>query len=381
MRVLVFTNFFEPGYAGGGPIRSISQIIDTVTSEIDVAVLTSSRDLGSRVTYPGLRNATIVRGRAHVTYCDLRRLSGFKLAWNVCRDGQWDVVYLNSFFNLLFAAVPLIGTRVGLIRARMILIAPRGEFSPGALSIHRRRKRIFQFIFRAILSDRRIEWHASSYTEATDIAREVWQAVIHESGDPTALPDRSVSNYSPERCPRFVHISRITPKKNLLAALRAFKALTAEARFDIYGPVEDQRYWAQCLRVIDEMPQHLTVTYRGHLAPADVLPTFARYDVFIFPTLGENFGHVIAESLAASCPVICTASTPWSDALSDGGGQLVALGDGSLAAAIERYATLTPEERDVSRRLAAAAFERWQMSRDRSHIFELVQRSRGPHDS
>ncbi len=43
---------------------------------------------------------------------------------------------------------------------------------------------------------------------------------------------------------------------------------------------------------------HITVTYRGKLIH-DVWATFARYDAFVFPTRGENFGHVIAKTLAA----------------------------------------------------------------------------------
>lgn len=34
---------------------------------------------------------------------------------------------------------------------------------------------------------------------------------------------------------------------------------------------------------------------------------------FLFPTLGENYGHVIFEALAAGCPVIVSDQTPWQD--------------------------------------------------------------------
>jgi glycosyltransferase involved in cell wall biosynthesis len=46
-----------------------------------------------------------------------------------------------------------------------------------------------------------------------------------------------------------------------------------------------------------------------------VREVFSRYDAFVLPTLGENVGHVIAESLSASCPVICSDETPWTDLL------------------------------------------------------------------
>ena len=38
---------------------------------------------------------------------------------------------------------------------------------------------------------------------------------------------------------------------------------------------------------------------------------FGNNDFLILPTKGENFGHVIAESLSASLPVIISQNTPW----------------------------------------------------------------------
>jgi glycosyltransferase involved in cell wall biosynthesis len=35
------------------------------------------------------------------------------------------------------------------------------------------------------------------------------------------------------------------------------------------------------------------------------------YHFFILPTLGENFGHVFIEALAAGCPLIISDRTPW----------------------------------------------------------------------
>ena len=31
----------------------------------------------------------------------------------------------------------------------------------------------------------------------------------------------------------------------------------------------------------------------------------------LFPTFGENFGHVIFEALAAGCPILLSDQTPW----------------------------------------------------------------------
>ena len=36
-----------------------------------------------------------------------------------------------------------------------------------------------------------------------------------------------------------------------------------------------------------------------------------QHDLFLFPTLGENFGHVIVEALLTGCPVVISDQTQW----------------------------------------------------------------------
>jgi glycosyltransferase involved in cell wall biosynthesis len=36
-----------------------------------------------------------------------------------------------------------------------------------------------------------------------------------------------------------------------------------------------------------------------------------KYDYFVLPTLGENYGHAIVESLALGLPILISDQTPW----------------------------------------------------------------------
>jgi glycosyltransferase involved in cell wall biosynthesis len=51
--------------------------------------------------------------------------------------------------------------------------------------------------------------------------------------------------------------------------------------------------------------------------PDDVPGTFAQYDLFAFPSRGENFGHVVLESLSVGTPVLVSDRTPWKGGESD----------------------------------------------------------------
>ena len=112
---------------------------------------------------------------------------------------------------------------------------------------------------------------------------------------------------------RFVFISRILWKKNLLSAISFFSEVKGKVQFDIYGPKEDQNYWEECEKAMLTMPSNIHIEYKGVLSHEEIHSTFNQYDAFIFPTLSENFGHVIAESLVSGCIPIISDQTPWSD--------------------------------------------------------------------
>ena len=59
------------------------------------------------------------------------------------------------------------------------------------------------------------------------------------------------------------------------------------------------------------LPPNINATYRGILPHNKVVQELSRHDLLFLPTLGENFGHVIVESLQAGCPVLIGEQTPW----------------------------------------------------------------------
>ena len=53
------------------------------------------------------------------------------------------------------------------------------------------------------------------------------------------------------------------------------------------------------------------VKYIGLVSRDEIFNTFSKYDLFILPSKSENYGHVIAESLAVGTPVLISDRTPW----------------------------------------------------------------------
>lgn len=93
------------------------------------------------------------------------------------------------------------------------------------------------------------------------------------------------------------------------------------------------------------LPQNIRFQYCGALQPMQVPDKLAEYDLFFLPTLGENFGHVIAEALSSGLPVLISDTTPWRDLAEKSLGWDIPLNEvDRFAECIEACAAKSPEE-------------------------------------
>jgi hypothetical protein len=202
------------------------------------------------------------------------------------------------------------------------VIAPRGEFSKGALALKAWKKKPCIACCRAVGLHAGVIWQASSDLEAEDIRRVMGAgALVRVAADLTEqvgpLPGVPPEHAGPMRV---CFLSRLSPKKNLLYAIDVICRVRQPIRFDILGPLEDPAYWETCKRSIAQAPAGCTIEWKGEVLHEDVRRTLAGYDLMLFPTLGENFGHVIFEALAAGVPVLVSDQTPWQDLDARGSG-------------------------------------------------------------
>lgn len=378
-RVAVFTAGYPPAVQFGGPIRTLAALIDEQPEGFDSVIITSDRDLGEAERLGVASNRWIDgedgRNRYYVSTDSVRLMIR---ALRSAHRFRPDVLYLNSLFNSHFSIVPRLAQAVRWFRATTLVVAPRGELSPGALAIRSRKKRLFLRVFRLLRLHRGIVWHASSDDEEQEI-RQVFGAgawiLVRE--DETHLP-LSAQEPEVESTARLqvTFVSRITEKKGLHTLLKALLHVHHPVSLQVFGFAEDSSYVERCRHLARMLPDHVECAFGGSVDPDDVRDTFARFDLFAFPTAGENFGHVIAESLSVSCPVMCADTTPWSRLLdTDEGGVLVrSLDPLEWAAALDAYAVLTPADRMSRRRRAAAAYEQWRREDKGTHVFELARR-------
>jgi glycosyltransferase involved in cell wall biosynthesis len=372
-RVLVTCGTFEPGFRGGGPVRSVAHIVDTASDRIDVVLITSDRDAGGTEPYPGLTGQWCPRGRARIFYLNVRAPRQWLRLGRDLRAVPFDLLYVNSFLSPLFTVLPILAVRLRLLRCGALLIAPRGELSAGARSLKATKKRIFLRCWGRFLAGAAVRWHASSEREAGEIRAVYPRAAVDVRANQVRLPRQPAPPTAGGPTARLIFVGRISPIKNVHRTIEALRLVNTSVEFDIYGPVVDRAYWSRCRSMIELLPARVQVRYRGELAPEQVRAAFAGYDAFVFPTGGENFGHVIAESLSVSCPVVCSAETPWSDVLTAGGGRVLR-GDQprELGAELQRIAAMTPAERLHARERAGEAYRTWRAGATGPNILDQV---------
>lgn len=164
---------------------------------------------------------------------------------------------------------------------------------------------------------RNIIWKASSTLEKEEIKKVKGRGgKIFIAPD---LPEKVMGeNFSTDKKPlkiegeaKMIFLSRFTRKKNFKWLLENLNGIKGNLLIDIFAPIEDEKYWFECQKIIKLLPENVLVDYKGSISHEEVNRKLLEYHFFILPTLSENFGHVFLEAMSAGCPLITSDRTPW----------------------------------------------------------------------
>lgn len=308
MKILIVMGGFFPGKKYGGPPVSIDNFCSLVKDH-DCFIVTHDHDLFETERFTSIQEGWNDRGNCKVLYVadsDYNK-STFE---SVIEKIQPDILYLQGLFqSCVFPCLQLAKKH-----SIPVLLAPRGELCEGALNIKKWKKMPYVKAVKMLGLVKNTHWQSTSDEETEAIKRvmKVTEDHIHRLENIPSIPKKEY----PRQVKiggqgRFVFLSRIHPKKNLLFAISLFEGIEGKVQFDIYGPIEDENYWKQCQDEIKKIPHNVKVQYKGLISHDQVHEIFSQYDAFLFPTLSENYGHVIAESLIVGTPVIISNQTPW----------------------------------------------------------------------
>jgi glycosyltransferase involved in cell wall biosynthesis len=331
-RVLVVTNYYPPVIRGGA-VRALADMISELRDRVSFYVRARDHDAvtGARGAVPA-SDRWIEADGVHVLYSSLARVDPFAIRDDV-REIEPAAVYTNSLFATPTQSA-LLARRLGWLKGAKMIIAPEGELSPGALAQKYVKKQFYLHATRATGFFEGIVWHSITPLEKGHI-----RAIIPRA-DPACIGRAIKSGHgTPKgqvRTPkqtgrlRMLFLSRISPKKNLPFALRLLAKCQSGTAMKIVGPIEDKALWDECLSIIRQLPEGVSATYAGECEPDKVSSFYDRADVFLFPTLGENYGYVIEDALSCACVPVISDQTPWNGIAAAGAGFVFPLTDPDL---------------------------------------------------
>lgn len=226
-----------------------------------------------------------------------------------------------------------------------LVLSPRGMLGAAALQFSSNQKKIFWHLFQQRALRPVTCFHATASLELDDIRAFGLRAPVAIIPNGIDVQDAPATERS--TAPRQVlHLGRIHPKKGIDRLLRAWAQLERERdgwELRIVGPSEGGH-----AEVLQQLAAELALTnvrFEGPLHGEAKAAAYSKASVFVLPTLHENFGMVVAESLAQGTPVISTVGAPWQGLVRERCGWWVEQGPDPLTAALREAMALSDEAR------------------------------------
>jgi len=221
-----------------------------------------------------------------------------------------DIIHIFGFYDLLSPVV------VGVARTHDIpyIIEPIGMFTPIVRSLLK--KKIYhRLLGRRLVSEAEciIATSAQEKKELVSHGLESQRIVIRRNGidlsEFSNLPERGQmrSRFGIDTDERILlYLSRLSPKKNPEMLIRSFANLDLpKTKLVLAGPNESG-YLEKLQSIRKELGLESDIIFTGPLYGNEKISALVDADIFVLPSTNENFGNVVAESVAAGTPVVIT---------------------------------------------------------------------------
>jgi glycosyltransferase involved in cell wall biosynthesis len=235
--------------------------------------------------------------------------------------------------------------RAALLARKPFIVAPRGMLGPAALAFSRIKKRVVWALLQGKMVRRAACIHATSeqeHDEIRDFGLINPIAIVPNGID---LPELKAQPKSGTAGGRVVlSLGRIHPKKGLDRLVRAWaKVETAypDWMLRIVGP-DELGHAGELVALAAHLKARRFSVERKVEGDAKIA-AYQQADLFVLPTLNENFAITVAEALGCGTPVIATKGAPWRSLQSEGCGWWIDHGVEPLAAALTNAMAMTRE--------------------------------------
>jgi glycosyltransferase involved in cell wall biosynthesis len=220
------------------------------------------------------------------------------------------IIHFHGFWNLQFLPYFILA----IICKINFIVSPHGSIERGALNHNFFKKYITRKIYIDRILLRSTEIWACSVKEYNSIKREFPNVMASIFPIGIDVPDLLFPNHDviqKDQRKIILVISRFNPGKGLINLIRAWDKIRDPCwRIIIAGP-DEKNYKSIILREIAELNLESFFTFPGYVDSKERDSLYRSADIFVLPSLSENFGIVVAEAMSYGVPVLTTFETPW----------------------------------------------------------------------
>jgi glycosyltransferase involved in cell wall biosynthesis len=231
-------------------------------------------------------------------------------------------------------------------RARKpLILAPRGMLGAAALQFSRYKKEIFWYGLQRLVVQRAACLHATSEAECLDIRAVGLSNPIAIVPNGVDLPNISARVDRFDNMRTVLYLGRLHPKKGLDVLVRSWAQLEHSYpnwQLRIVGPSEQG--YVDKLRILATAEGVQRVAFDGPLFGEEKLAAYRAADIYVLPSLNENFAMTVAEALAAEVPVIASKGSPWAGLVVERCGWWIDHGVQPLSDALSNAMKKQPDE-------------------------------------
>ncbi len=224
-----------------------------------------------------------------------------------------------------------------------LVVSPRGSFSKYSMSIGSKAKKIFWPLLQRPALRSVACFHATSEYEYQDIRRLHFNQPVAIIPNGIDIPD--LIEKKPRKEKKLLYLGRLHTGKGLDILLHAWKAVQDDYpnwQLQIIGP--DCRGYLERLKILSADLLLKRVIFDGPIYGSNKWKCYAEADLYVLPSISENFAMTIAESLASGTPVIATKGTPWAGLEYHQAGWWIEIGKESLISCLKEALGKSSEE-------------------------------------
>lgn len=201
-------------------------------------------------------------------------------------------------------------------------------------------------------------------------------AIIPNGIELDAFPKEVVHNHGDKKIALF--LSRVNPIKGIEYLIDAWnklpKQLLEEWELHIAGNSDPKEYIHTLEDKVLSLGLSDSIKFVGSITGEAKMRKYQDSNLFILPTLNENFGNVVAEAMMCECPVITTKNAPWSCLTEDKCGWWIDLSIENIVNTLTEAMSLSDDERhDLGRKSRQCIINRFSAESVAKKTFKLYE--------